>query len=185
MHVYEDNVDLGLHVVQSDHIKAEPDGYYCYWKGCTRTKDNGGKPFDSLQKIVRHIKEVHMLKILAQKVVMDKLGANYFRRGAFLKDTPIKDTPLTETMPTPQQILQQATLAINPSTSAIGTTPTQQIKLPTTVVQATPTNSVSTATVATQTSPPTHNEKSDTPPNVFVPPPNNTRKVCHSQIYMK
>lgn len=212
--VFEDNVDLGLHLTRTDHIKPEKDGYYCYWKGCPRTKENNGKPFDVLQKIIRHVKEVHMLRIVAQKLSIDKLGCNYFRRGVFLKDTP-----LTETMPSPQQILQQATLVMptppTPSSSLLAgqggvslttqdpTTPITSTAGPSSLTPLTSTPSkasiqpvppvvphsehtADTSSMATQTgvTPPTYNENA-TPPNVFISPPNNTRQVCHSQIYME
>ena len=88
--IFEDSVDLGSHIFRSDHLHAEVDGnYYCYWFQCPRKKEVNGKPFDSLQKITRHVKEVHLLRVYPQKVPMVKIhGSHFHRRGVFMKDLP-------------------------------------------------------------------------------------------------
>ncbi len=183
--IFEDNIDLCSHIFKSSHIICENDGYYCYWNSCPRNKEH--KPFDTVQKLTRHIKEVHMLRISAQKVPVDQLGVNYHRRGMFRKD-------ITETTPT-QSIIQQPSLA-TPSplitlTQSV-TTPTPIILPPlqsdTPIIPSTiivPVTTIQSNVTMVTTTPTTTTNKQATPPNVFIPPPINTRQVVHSQIYLE
>lgn len=36
--------------------------FQCQWRGCLRVKKTGIAPFPSLHRLVRHVKEVHILK---------------------------------------------------------------------------------------------------------------------------
>ena len=196
--IFEDNIDLGSHIIKSNHIFCESDGYYCYWKGCPRTKEHNGKPFDTLQKITRHVKEVHMLRIVAQKVPVDQLGSNYHRRGLFLKDSSqVEATPTHQiaqqpgiVVPTPSLIPSGQSIlspdVATPSPTAVSSIVPSPVILPPSVI-APPTASSNPAAVTANvpSAPPPKPPDADTPPNVFVPPPKNMRQVVHSQIYLE
>lgn len=105
--IFEDSIDLGSHIFKSNHLHAEVDGsYYCYWSQCPRNKDNA-KPFDSLQKITRHVKEVHLLRVYPQKVPFVKMNSpSFHRRGVFMKESfcatstaDVQQIPPTSTHP--------------------------------------------------------------------------------------
>ena len=202
--IFEDNVDLGAHILRSNHILCEKDGYYCHWKGCPRTKEHNGKPFDTLQKITRHVKEVHMLRIIAQKVPIDQLGANYHRRGTFLKEGTLPETiPIQQHsqqpsfVTPPQPLLPIAQPIVSFDVTTVTPTPVSTVipqalaasqllnTVPTTSIQTITTTSNHTPSAPPSDQPVEKITTDTTPPSVFVPPPNNNREVVHSQIYLE
>ena len=212
--IFEDSLDLGAHILRSSHLRFESDGFYCYWNGCPRTKEHSGRPFDTLQKITRHVKEVHMLRVVPRQVSVDQLGTNFHRRGVFLKDSislpqippvqpiisqSILTTPTHPVLATPTQIFPS--VSITPSTAtltqnSVSIATTQVLGTPIHISQtvtATPISAVSRTNVDTTQSTPArpHSQPTEdvtmetTPPSIFIPPPKNQREVVHSKIYQK
>ena len=210
--IFEDSVDLGSHILRSSHLHGEGDGsYYCHWSQCHRKKDVGGKPFDSLQKITRHVKEVHLLRVFPQQVPIAKLGSRFHRRGIFIKDQlPLTATPSQVSTPInqPQAIPLQLVAPLAPPAAPVpmATPPPVSLATPTVTpvaitpqqlqqaLKATPisllpsTSSPEVIPLTTSTLTPVQEETITTvaaPPSIFIAPPTNLQKVVHSQIYLK
>lgn len=180
--------DLGSHIVRSNHIKPEPDGihYYCYWSYCLRKKNHGGKPFDSLHKITRHVKEVHLLKIHPQ-VTLTKPSLTVSPTTKDQKKTP----PTVNVSSLPSLITPfQAALSVPPTTQSPSPAATNPMSLiqPLRETATTSINSTS-ETVPPTDIPPVSSDSPDTItetlPSIFVEPPNSQKEIYHSNIYLK
>lgn len=172
---FEDISDLGSHIIRSNHLCSESDGsYYCHWTHCPRKREHGGKPFDSLQKITRHVKEVHLLR------VHPLVKPHQFH--PIVKDQPLPSslsspvpliTPaniITTTRTSCPSFLQPASLeTVAPEPSRI--TPQNNSQPPPVTISIDTTSHLQTVT--------------QTPPSVFVAPPTNQKQIFHSKLYLK
>ncbi|XP_050428093.1 protein polybromo-1 isoform X2 [Adelges cooleyi] len=82
---FEDQADCLDHAVadQYGHVQtffaAIPPSeieYQCQWRGCLRVKKTGIAPFPSLHRLVRHVKEVHILKNPGRSVPLSERNKN-------------------------------------------------------------------------------------------------------------
>ncbi|XP_046833139.1 protein polybromo-1 isoform X2 [Vespa velutina] len=63
--------------VQSSFTNAAPDvDFQCQWRGCGRTKKSV-PPFPSVQRLARHVKEVHILKANGRIIPPSERSKNY------------------------------------------------------------------------------------------------------------
>uniref|UniRef100_A0A146KQX2 Protein polybromo-1 n=1 Tax=Lygus hesperus TaxID=30085 RepID=A0A146KQX2_LYGHE len=95
---FEDNADAVEHAVNdpTGHVNlffqslvaaGQTDiEYQCQWRGCTRTKKTI-PPFPNLQRILRHVKEVHLLKSTGRAITLDQKSKHYMpsRKAAMMK----------------------------------------------------------------------------------------------------
>ncbi|BES94930.1 BAH [Nesidiocoris tenuis] len=60
--------------------------YQCQWRGCTRTKKTI-PPFPNIQRLQRHVKEVHLMKNTGRAITMDQRSKHYVpsRKAAMMK----------------------------------------------------------------------------------------------------
>ena len=204
--MFEESADLVNHVLRTGpgtHISRDIDGnFYCYWANCPRHRELGGRPFDTCPKITRHVKEVHLLRVVPRQVPLEHLGANFHRKGA----GPIKiASPLTipsalaspqnssvgglppirlvnpmvasthASLTTPQTVVTPARPLVSTSQLAISSLPKPTLPTTTTATVTTPQQVTSTVTTTTTL----------TPPSIYHTAPPNPRKVVHSSIYLK
>ncbi|XP_019864490.1 PREDICTED: protein polybromo-1-like [Amphimedon queenslandica] len=188
---FDDTAELGSHIIRSNHISPEPDGnYYCYWSNCPRNKSQA-KPFDSLQKITRHVKEVHLLRIHTQQAPVLKSLPRSTISTPLLKDSVTTSTqalqpsiPITPVNVTPINAATQ----ITPFHESVSSTP--QNNIITTPVPVTPTLMITPQQTTTVTSTGTTDAvvqadpQSDSPPSIFVAPPTKKKPIYHSKLYL-
>ncbi|VVC46092.1 Hypothetical protein CINCED_3A003697 [Cinara cedri] len=102
---FEDQSDCLDHAVadQYGHVQtffsAIPPNdveFQCQWRGCLRVKKTGIAPFPSLHRLVRHVKEVHILKNPGKHVPLSE------RNKQVVHSTRLKKEQIT-----PQQVPQQ------------------------------------------------------------------------------
>eukprot|EP00731_Ephydatia_muelleri_P002753 Em0001g2753a len=98
--VFKDAVDLANHllVVRSQdvdgHLVKEADGsYFCQWTQCPRNPSLGGRSFETFAKILRHVREVHLMK-LSGKPWDPMMAALQGRAGS-----PTPTTPASQPQP--------------------------------------------------------------------------------------
>lgn len=191
---FDDTAELGSHIIRSNHISPEPDGnYYCYWSHCPRNKSQA-KPFDSLQKITRHVKEVHLLRIQSihtQVPVLKSLPRSTISTP-LLKDSVTTSTqalqppiPITAVNVTPINAATQITpfhesVSSTPQNNIIATPVPATATLMITPQQSTTVTSTSTTDAVVQADP-----QSDSPPSIFVAPPTKKKPIYHSKLYLK
>jgi protein polybromo-1 len=80
--MYEDERDLLDHLcdrgdghIQQTYGGAKTDSYNCKWRNCGRVKKSA-TPFPKLDRLVRHMKEIHIVKHAVKKVSLDQLQNN-------------------------------------------------------------------------------------------------------------
>ena len=190
---FDDTAELGSHIIRSNHISPESDGnYYCYWSNCPRNKSQA-KPFDSLQKITRHVKEVHLLRIHTQQVPLLKSLPRSTISTPLLKDSVTTNTQaLQPSIPIPAVNVTpvDAATQITPFHESISSTP-QNNNIIATPVPVTPTVMITPQQPTTITSTNTTDAvvqagpQSDSPPSIFVAPPAKKKPIYHSKLYLK
>nr|CAD7444948.1 unnamed protein product [Timema bartmani] len=82
---FEDIIDCYDHAAQEPHghvfmhfanIPSNEAEYQCQWRGCGRVK-KGAQPFPHVQRLSRHIKEVHILKGNGRVILPQDRSRNY------------------------------------------------------------------------------------------------------------
>ncbi|VVC46091.1 Bromodomain, conserved site,High mobility group box domain,Bromodomain,Bromo adjacent homology (BAH) [Cinara cedri] len=107
---FEDQSDCLDHAVadQYGHVQtffsAIPPNdveFQCQWRGCLRVKKTGIAPFPSLHRLVRHVKEVHILKNPGKHVPLSERNKNFMSSTrsvvattSVLSVTPVSPPPI-------------------------------------------------------------------------------------------
>ena len=95
---FESSMELMNHMLRlgpGSHISREVTGdYFCRWTNCPRHKDLNGKPFDTLQKITRHVKEVHLMRVVSRPLSVEQSRLDSRPRSSLAQDQPIIPTPI-------------------------------------------------------------------------------------------
>lgn len=183
---FDDTAELSSHITRSNHIFPESDGnYYCYWSHCSRNKSLGGKPFDTLQKITRHVKEVHLLRIHTQPAPVLKSLPQPTIPVPLIKDINSTNTPPSIPIPavnvTPTPTTNSLT-HFHESSSSIPRSNIATTSVPVTpALTVTPQQAVTTASSAVAQNVP----HSDSLPSIFVAPPPKRKQIYHSKLYLK
>lgn len=63
-HMFEDLADLSDHLLleATGHVFKVTQEFECRWRGCSRHKKSSLAPFPMVQRLARHVREVHILK---------------------------------------------------------------------------------------------------------------------------
>ncbi|XP_014249170.1 protein polybromo-1 isoform X5 [Cimex lectularius] len=76
------------HIYQHFQALNIPDiEYQCQWRGCTRTRKTI-PPFPNLQRLARHVREVHLLKSTGRAVTLENRSKNYVPKAKPPPPTP-------------------------------------------------------------------------------------------------
>lgn len=200
--LFEDSTDLANHLLRSGpgtHINRDTDGnYYCYWANCPRHRELGGRPFDTFPKITRHVKEVHLLRVVPRQMPIDHLGSNFHRKnkGGLKMASPLTPSsslsqsssighlpPIRLVNPMVAANLSSQTVALPTLPQTIPTSiPIPSASLPKPTLSTTSAVAIAPTQQATST---VSAADTKTPPSIYHPPPPNQRRVVHSSIYLK
>ncbi|XP_025412250.1 protein polybromo-1 isoform X3 [Sipha flava] len=99
---FEDQSDCLDHAVadQYGHVQtffaAIPPSdieFQCQWRGCLRVKKTGIAPFPSLHRLVRHVKEVHILKNPGKHVPLSERNKHVAQSTRLKREQLIQQTP--------------------------------------------------------------------------------------------
>lgn len=95
---FKNSVNLVNHALRLDpgsHISREVTGeYFCRWANCPRHKDLNGRPFDAQQKITRHVKEVHLMRVVPRQLLAEQGRLDACPRPSMAQDQPVIPTPV-------------------------------------------------------------------------------------------
>ncbi|XP_065223085.1 protein polybromo-1 isoform X3 [Planococcus citri] len=174
-YMFEDQLDCLEHAVAdgSGHVASTFAGthtteFQCQWKNCPRIKKQA-PPFPSLHRLIRHVKEVHILKSIGRVVPPNDRSKNVITCSRI---------PPTISIPSAAPSPPAATTNANDNPTAatpVTVTATQANReIPSPQVQPV-VNGVS--------NPPAAKPRSNEPLFVVVPP--KPHRVLHSDIYLK
>ncbi|XP_076040531.1 protein polybromo isoform X16 [Oratosquilla oratoria] len=76
---FEDLADLSDHLMAegTGHIHVSSKAFECYWKGCSRHKKSSLAPFPLIQRLVRHMREVHIQKNTGRTIQAHDRSRNF------------------------------------------------------------------------------------------------------------
>ena len=199
--LFEDSADLANHLLRSGpgtHMNRDTDAnYHCYWANCPRHRELGGRPFDTFPKITRHVKEVHLMRVVPRQMPLEHLGPTFHRKnkGGIKVASPL--TPASPLIQSPSVAQLPPIRLVNPMVAANQvspqTVPTLSQTIPTSIsipspslpkptLPTPPIVSIASMQPATSTVSATDSRH---PPSIYHPPPPNQRRVVHSSIYLK
>ncbi|VDO63669.1 unnamed protein product [Heligmosomoides polygyrus] len=166
------------HIVQhhtSQIIMDSEQQYVCMWVTCVRNRKEG-KPFPSLPRLHRHMKEKHLATAM-KSVYANQIGRNFFKLST--QSTPGGETSQMSQPHPPQsaQIPQQVTHQSAPSCSQGTAVSSWVFSVPPSSSMVVPTITDAGRTVV----------RSQAPEPVFVAPPSSVhaRRVLHSEAYLR
>ncbi|KAK8745940.1 hypothetical protein OTU49_017190 [Cherax quadricarinatus] len=181
--MFEDLADLSDHLLleSTGHVHKVTQVFECGWRGCSRHKKSSLAPFPMVQRLVRHVREVHIQKNTGRIIQHHDRSRNFVAstRRSLLSLQPTPATPATTTYPTSgspqstvQGLLQGRGSPYPPGmvmTSYSGLVPSSQMgHLPYSPV------GVNGSPVPARSFDP-----------IFVAPPPKTQRLLHSEAYIK
>nr|XP_045600014.1 protein polybromo-1-like isoform X3 [Procambarus clarkii] len=182
-YMFEDLADLSDHLLleNTGHVQKVTQVFECGWRGCSRHKKSSLAPFPMVQRLVRHVREVHIQKNTGRIIQHHDRSRNFVAstRRSLLSLQPTPATPATTTYPTSgspqstaQGVLQGRGSPYPPGmvmTPYSGLVPSSQMgHLPY------PTSGVNGSPVTARSFDP-----------IFVAPPPKTQRLLHSEAYIK
>jgi protein polybromo-1 len=101
----------------------EPIVYHCLWRNCIRAKRNQ-PPLPNIQRLVKHVREVHVVKAPGKIVQPQDRGRNYV---ASTRKHLHPQSNQTNVAPQMQQIVYQHSHQVHPQTAIASGSPQTQI----------------------------------------------------------
>ncbi|XP_071547124.1 protein polybromo-1 isoform X2 [Panulirus ornatus] len=103
-YMFEDLADLSDHLLLegTGHVHKVIQVFECGWRGCSRHKKSSLAPFPMVQRLVRHVREVHIQKNTGRIIQHHDRSRNFVAssRRSLLSLQPTPATPSTTTYPT-------------------------------------------------------------------------------------
>ncbi|CAI7994007.1 Protein polybromo-1 [Geodia barretti] len=194
------------------HLVREADGhFYCRWANCPRNPRHGGRAFDAMPKITRHVKEVHLLKLSQTALGLNPrshvIQGQVVRPPApsppapspviSLSSIPLPSNFASPSLPvahipiiTPPPVPIGTNLSSSYTTSSVSLDAQQSV--PSATVEGTPAAApVSLSSVPSTAPPPSSDAPTTTSAiplpisSIFVAPPVDKKPILHSAIYTK
>lgn len=103
-YMFEDLYDLSDHLLQENggHVHKVSQVFECGWRGCSRHKKSSLAPFPMVQRLMRHVREVHIQKNTGRIIQHQDRSRNFVAssRRSLVSQEPPQTTPAQTSYPT-------------------------------------------------------------------------------------
>ncbi|XP_047493283.1 protein polybromo-1-like isoform X2 [Penaeus chinensis] len=185
-YMFEDLYDLSDHLLQENggHVHKVSQVFECGWRGCSRHKKSSLAPFPMVQRLMRHVREVHIQKNTGRIIQHQDRSRNFVAssRRSLVSQEPPQTTPTQTSYPTSgsphsniQGLLQgRASSYYTGMSSYPGCKPGSALVPGQSGYGIYPQAGINGGSVTQRTCDP-----------IFIAPPPKTHRLLHSEAYIK